>query len=526
MHDYPVLFTSYLLMGYSEHRFTEWAKEYGGIISLKVTNGTIVVLSDMRSIKELLDDRSIELSSRPAFYGLDVVTGGKHFLTAPSVWGKPPHAIIRTESHFWKISRKVMQPLVSPQAVQKYLPIEDAETAQLLYDILHSPEVTNVPSFIASIRLMARNLHQEFYNHISRTTLSFITSIVFGQPTPRHDSPVAMLFRDFILQFSTTFSPEAAPVDFVPVLKYIPERWAPWKKLWRETRRLQRSLYFGLLDDAEKRASSGIKQDTFVEKIMERQAELGLDRETVAYGQFLHNPPYICGVLLDGGSETSASYLKNFVLCLVKSPASLRKAQKEIDSVIGERRMPVPDDIHNLPYVQAVIKETHRLRPVGPTAVPHASVNDCKYRGYTIPKGTPIFMNICMIVSLIGQIKDGVFHDPNIFERTEDFWPERYLLTPDGTKPELPEGLGNIRSTLQFGSGKRLCPGMHLANTNTSLAVMRLLWAFDFAPINESDKQPPTWDIEKEYFDVSLLSLSHTDHPAQYSYIAGHNLNP
>ncbi|PPQ93158.1 hypothetical protein CVT25_002414 [Psilocybe cyanescens] len=487
MHDYPVLFTSFLLTGYSEHRFTEWAKEYGGIISLKVTNGTIVVLSDMRSIKELLDDRSIELSSRPAFYGLNVVTGGKYFVTAPS------------ESHFWKISRKVIQPLMSPQAVQKYLPIADAETTQLLYDILHSPEVTNVPSFIASIRLTARNLHQEFYNHISRTTLSFITSIVFGQPTPRHDSPVAMLFRDFILQFLTTFSPEAAPVDFVPVLKYIPERWAPWKKLWRETRRLQRSLYFGLLDDAEKRASSGIKQDSFVEKIMERQAELGLDRETIAY---------ICGVLLDGGSETSASHLKNLVLCLVKSPASLRKAQKEIDSVIGERRMPVPNDIHNLPYVQAVIKETHRLRPVAPTAVPHASVNDCEYRGYTIPKGTPIFMNIYT------------------FERPEDFWPERYLLTPDGTKPELPEGLGNIRSTLQFGSGKRLCPGMHLANTNSSLAVMRLLWAFDFAPINESDKQPPTWDIENEYFDVSLLSISHTDRPAQYSYIAGHNLNP
>ncbi|PPQ93153.1 hypothetical protein CVT25_010777 [Psilocybe cyanescens] len=439
-------------------RFTEWAKEYGGIISLKVVNGTIVVLSDMRSITELLDDRSAELSSRPAFSGLDVVTGGKYFVTAPSA------------SHFWKISRKVIQPMVSPQGVQKYFLIQDAETTQLLYDILHCPE--------------------EFYSHISPTTLSFITSIVFGKPTPRHDSPVATLFRDFILQFSKAFSPEAAPVDFVPVLKYIPERWAPWKKLWRDTRELQRSLYFGLLDDAEKRASSGIKQNTFVERIIERQAELGLDRETIAY---------ICGVLLDGGSETTASHLKNLFLCLVKSPASLRKAQKEIDNVIGERRMPVPNDIHNLPYVQAVIKETHRLRPVAPTAVPHAPVNDCEYRGYTIPKGTPIFMNIW-------QIKDGVFHDPNIFERPEDFWPERYLLTPDGTKPGLPEGVGNIRSTLQFGSGKRLCPGMHLANTNSSLAIMRLLWAFDFAPMNESDRQPPTWDIENEYLDGITLT--------------------
>lgn len=65
---------------------------------------------------------------------------------------------------------------------------------------------------------------------------------------------------------------------------------------------------------------------------------------------------YICGVLLDGGTETTASFLQNFVLCIVKSPAILRKAQKEVDSVVGER-MPVPNDIESMPYVQAVIKE-------------------------------------------------------------------------------------------------------------------------------------------------------------------------
>ncbi|KAF7340735.1 Cytochrome p450 [Mycena sanguinolenta] len=334
-------------------RFTEWAQKYGGIFSLKVGNGTIIVVSDMAVVKELLDDRSGETSSRPSLYAADVVTGRNYLVMATS------------DNHVWRMGRKAIQPLLAPQAVQAHLPIAEAETTQLLYDILHDPE--------------------EFYSHISRSTLSFIASVVFGKPAPRHDSPEATLFREYIHQFSKTVSPEAAPVDLVPFLKYVPERWAPWKQLWRETRRLQRSLYFGFLEQAEQRIHRGLKNETFIEKILDRQEELGLNREMIAY---------ICGVLLDGGAETSSSLLQSLVLCLVRSPASLRKAQEEIDNVVGDERLPVSSDLEALPYVQAVIKETHRFRPVGPTGVPHATSNDCQYREYIIPKGAPVFINV------------------------------------------------------------------------------------------------------------------------------------
>ncbi|KAF7340734.1 O-methylsterigmatocystin oxidoreductase [Mycena sanguinolenta] len=347
------------------------------------------------------------------------------------------------------MGRKAIQPLLAPQAVQAHLPIAEAETTQLLHDILQEPE--------------------EFYSHISRSTLSFMTSVVFGKPAPRHDSPEAMLFREYVHQLSKTISPEAAPVDLVPLLKYVPEWWAPWKQLWRETRRLQRSLYFGFLEQAEQRIYRGLRNETFIEKILDRQEEFGLDREMIAY---------ICGVLLDGGAETLSSFLQSLVLCLVRSPASLRKAQEEIDNVVGNERLPVSSDLQALPYVQAVIKETHRFRPVGPTAVPHATTNDCQYREYIIPKGAPVFINIW-----------GIFHDPNIFECPDEFWPDRYLLTHDGAKPGLSNNY-SIRASLPFGSGK-------------SLAVMRLLWAFDFAPIDDSVPQP---SIEHEYNDGLTLT--------------------
>uniref|UniRef100_A0A8H8CFE4 Cytochrome P450 n=1 Tax=Psilocybe cubensis TaxID=181762 RepID=A0A8H8CFE4_PSICU len=399
----------------------------------------------MRTVKELLDDRSAEFASRPAFSGMDAVTGGRYFVTAPA------------ESHYWKISRKVIQPLVSPQAVQKYHPLADMETTQLLYDILHKPEA--------------------FYDHITRSTLSFITSVVFGQRTPKHDSPIALSFREYIEQFSRVFSPESAPVDFIPALMYVPERWAPWKKMWKETQAMQHALYFKLFGEVEKRKRAGMNDECFVANMLERQEELALERDTIAY---------ICGVLLDGGAETTASFLQNLILCLVKSPAVLKKAQMEVDSVVGDR-LPDFNDIKSMPYVQAVIKETHRFLPTAPTAIPHASVDDSEYRGYIIPKKTPVLINVYL------------------YERPEDFWPERYLLAPDGTISGLPDGMGYARTTLSFGSGKRLCPGMYLANTNTNLAVMRLLWAFDFASIDFPAPSTPKWDIENEFIDVSIL---------------------
>ena len=60
---------------------------------------------------------------------------------------------------------------------------------------------------------------------------------------------------------------------------------------------------------------------------------------------------------MDAGAETSASYLQNFVICLLQSPESQHKAQKEIDSVVGGDRLPVLADFERLPYIKALVRE-------------------------------------------------------------------------------------------------------------------------------------------------------------------------
>ena len=64
-------------------------------------------------------------------------------------------------------------------------------------------------------------------------------------------------------------------------------------------------------------------------------------------------------------SQTSTS-MKVFVLVMVLYPEVMRKAQAEIDTVVGLDRPPTFEDWDNLPYIRAIVKEVLRWRPVTP----------------------------------------------------------------------------------------------------------------------------------------------------------------
>lgn len=75
-------------------------------------------------------------------------------------------------------------------------------------------------------------------------------------------------------------------------------------------------------------------------------------------------------------------------------PEVQRKAREELDKVIGGQRLPVSADRDTLPYIMAVMKETHRWHPVAPMGLPHATSAEDTYRGYNIPKGAMILPNV------------------------------------------------------------------------------------------------------------------------------------
>lgn len=111
----------------------------------------------------------------------------------------------------------------------------------------------------------------------------------------------------------------------------------------------------------------------------------------------------------------TVSAIYSFFLAMTLYPEVQRKAQEEIDIVVGNDRLPTFEDRGNLPYVEALVKEVFRFKPVAPLGerasyflrcnssssisigVPHRLMQDDEYDGYYLPKGTLLIANIWFV---------------------------------------------------------------------------------------------------------------------------------
>ena len=91
-------------------------------------------------------------------------------------------------------------------------------------------------------------------------------------------------------------------------------------------------------------------------------------------------------------SQTSAA-LSFFLLAMVLFPEVQRKAQAELDVIVGQDRLVVSLDRDSLPYMNALVKEVLRWRPSLPNALPHRVMEEDVYDGMRIPKGSWVFGN-------------------------------------------------------------------------------------------------------------------------------------
>ncbi|ESK85932.1 cytochrome p450 [Moniliophthora roreri MCA 2997] len=429
----PILGNMHVFPTESPHlKFTEWAHEYGEIYSLKIGSSTIIVISSMEAAKELMDKRSSITSDRPKNHMVDKITNGLSLVCC-------------RYSDTWRVLRKAAHAALTSKAVESHLPIQKAEATQVMHDLVKDPG--------------------GFFEHLGRYSNSVMISVLFGKRCPRYESHESRAFYQVEAMWNRALSPAVPPVDILPFLDHIPERWAWWKGLAKEVRRRQRELYFGLLDECEERMKRGEENGSYMEQVLSgRDESVGLDREMIGY---------LGGSLLEGGSDTTTSFLRNLVLLLTAFPRAQQKAQEEIDRVVGRDRIPTLADIKDLPYVQALIKEIHRFRPVLPLVIPHTTLADEEYLGYLIPQGTIIFVN-----------SHAIYRSSEYFDDPDAFYPERYLVTLYGTKPGA--DASSFRDNLAFGYGRRVCPGIHLAENSLNLNTMNLIWAFDFEPVKDS----------------------------------------
>jgi len=167
------------------------------------------------------------------------------------------------------------------------------------------------------------------------------------------------------------------------------------------------------------------------------------------------------GSMYSAGSDTTVSSMTSFFMALTLFPQVQRRAQEELDVVVGRDRLPAFDDRPRLPYIEAFCKELMRWQMVTPIGLPHLSSRDDVYRGYFIPKGSTMVANAWAIL-----------HDPEIYPEPEEFKPERFLKE-DGSVRDDPT------LSLVFGIGKRICPGRHFVDATIFIVTSSVLSVFD-----------------------------------------------
>jgi len=228
-------------------------------------------------------------------------------------------------------------------------------------------------------------------------------------------------------------------------------------------------LYMHLLEDVKSRMEKGTIPDCLTAQTINEMPRNGMTDLEVAYAV---SSPFGAGI------ETTVGTLSTFFLAMLRFPEVTKKAQAELDAVIGPDRMPGFHDKDNLPYLNALINETLRWRPVAVLGgTPHAVTQNDMYNGMVIPKGSTVFANLA-----------GIMHDPNMFPDPDNFMPERFLATTD---PRL------LTFDLPFGWGRRICPGMHLSLNSLFINISRILWAFDITPVVDASGNeiiPDSWN--------------------------------
>ena len=169
---------------------------------------------------------------------------------------------------------------------------------------------------------------------------------------------------------------------------------------------------------------------------------------------------------------------------MIAFPEVQRRAQAEIDAVVGRDRLPTFDDAPRLPYVRAIIKEILRWRPTVPFGVPHAATEEDWYEGMYIPKGT-----ICIPNAWHCN------HDRAVFgEDADEFRPERHL---DEHGESLPGPVETYQAGhITFGFGRRVCVGKELANDSLFIDTARILWAAQLERAQDENGKEVPLDVE------------------------------
>ncbi|KAI9439716.1 cytochrome P450 [Lactarius indigo] len=414
-------------------RYEKLGRDLGSdILHLEILGMHLIILNSEKASNDLLEKRSSIYSDRPQLRTLtELLDLGSWSLSFFPYGNK------------WRDWTKALYAHLQPAVVHQYHPIQVKTARQLLCNLLDTP--------------------QDFLKHLHQTVGRANLSLTYGIDIDLRDDP-NITRTDEALQGISVAQSRGNIFNFVPF--YIHSPWwfpgASFKKdadIYKRKLEQSREILYKTVKKAleENRAAPSIATSMITDL-----SEKSTPEATYMAEALLHN-------IYAGGIDTTTAAIQSFVLAMVLYPEVQKRAQEEIDSVLGHGHLPEFGDQDALPYVKAILYEVLRWNPLAPLGFPHLLTENDVYNGYFIPAGSMIFFNSWAIL-----------HDPTTYPEPSKFKPERFL-DPAARAP-FPGAT--------FGFGRRICPGRFLALDTVWITIVNMLAAFEFLPVTDADGRP------------------------------------
>lgn len=429
---WPILGSWTLMQGSNAHRELAKLAWTGGattrkLMALSIGTTRIALTSDPAVAKELL--RSSVFGDRPLKQaalnlGFDRAIG------------------FSPQGPYWRILRKIsVTHMFSHKQIVRN------------YDFLQS-ETSRMISAIAGNKLPtaeSRSTGLCLRPYLQRAAVNNVMSIVFGRTfdfnglCPEAEAVEAMIREGFELLGGFNCA------DHLPLLRHLP--FLLVAKRCRELTRRVKSFVQPILE--ERRRRNCCSSDSFVDVVLELQGDQKLPDDDMIS---------VLWEMVFRGTDTIAVLMEWAMAEVILNPSIQAQIHKELDTVVGSTRLVQLKDMEQLPYVQAVLKETLRSHPPGPLlSWARLASEDTEVASYHVPRDTTAMVNMWAIT-----------HDATL-------WPNPHVFDPSRFLEDDLDVLGTELRLAPFGSGRRVCPGRALGMATAQLWLARLLHHFSWS---------------------------------------------
>ncbi|XVE64956.1 hypothetical protein DITRI_Ditri07aG0143100 [Diplodiscus trichospermus] len=425
---FPILGNLFDLGDKPHKSLAKLAKTHGPLMSLKLGSLITIVVSSDKIAKQILQKHDLTFSNRTI---VDAVRACQHHEVALPWLPVSP---------LWRTLRKVCNThLFTTQKLDVNQSLRRKKIQELIANVHRSCHTGE-----------AINIGQAAFE----TTINLLSNTIFSMDLVDPSSPIAQEFRKTVWGIMEEIGkPNLA--DYFPMLRKID----PHGVRRRMTIHCQKLLdLFGKMFD--ERLQSRKAQDSAASNDV-----LDILLDTIEGNMEELNKNHVMHLLVDifvAGTDTTSSTLEWAMAEVLRNPQVLLKAKKELEQAIGKGNAVDESNINRLPYLQAIIKETFRMHPPVPLLLPRRAGADAEICGFKVPEGAQVLVNAWAI----GR-------DPGIWETPSAFMPERFLASEIDVK-------GRDFELIPFGAGRRLCPGLPLANRMLHLMLGSLIHSFDW----------------------------------------------